>query len=223
MRIAAALPMASTDPNPSKRKLHCVHLAGQRVSVSDSYRAAIMKVEADLPDVLIPAATLAMILRQADAIDIIADERSATVLTADHATSWRIPLVVDDYPDIEKHLMRNESPHSMRFDSEALRDALLRCDAFSDKDVHTVTLTPDGDALTLSMTQDHGTITEAVPLLDGDFESPVSYNAGFLASVVEAAGEERVKLELVDPMKPVIVRGTRIAMLLMPVRSGVKP
>lgn len=218
LRIAAILPFASVDQ--AKPIIQAVHLAPQRVECTDSYRAGIVKVEADLPDVLIPAQALAMVLRQCDAVDVLADGRMVTILSADHATSWRIPTTEGNYPIIEK-LIPVDLPHSLRFEADTLRDALLRIDAFSDKDVHTVTLTPDGETVSLAMTQDHGSITETLPILAGSFPGRVGYNAGFLAAVVEAAGEDRVTLELVDALKPTIVRGTRIVMLLMPVRRGV--
>lgn len=79
-------------------------------------------------------------------------------------------------------------------------------------------LTPDGDKLLIGRAvQDIGDAADVVPS-SGDFDAAIGFHPRYLIDAINAVGSDEVTIELVDTLKPVIMRGSSILALLMPVR-----
>lgn len=214
--IARVLPSASVDPN--RPTLTTIHIDGDRIEATDSYCAMIARLPGTaLPEAIVPAAAVAAMVRSSTGpLTIGIDERTVSFASAD--TSWTMGTVEGQYPDLS-HMIRDTSPHTLTFPADRLSEAVDRVQAIGG--INPVEIQREGDKATVSI--DHpelGRIDDVVPC-SGDFDGLARFNPSLLLQAIVAAGTDEFTLELVDGMKPAVIRSDDFEQLLCTVRPPV--
>ena len=130
-------------------------------------------------------------------------------------------LIAADYPNY-RNLLPSSYPNVATIGRDALLDALRRVRLLAQGGATPVRLQLEPDHVILSaITTDVG---EASEQIDASFEGEpmtVAFNPDYLAAGVDAVDGDEVRLAVVDPMKPAVLRGVghdEYLYLLMPVR-----
>jgi DNA polymerase III subunit beta len=221
---------ASTDDNrlPLTGVLMAAEESGLRLVATDSYRLAVR----ELPEavvlsagqrVLIPARALrelARLLPGEGDVTLRLGEKEATFEVGAKRLSTR--LLDDRFPNYAQ-LIPTAHPSRLRVGREPLLEALKRLRPILQGAANpNVRLQLDTEAVELlAVDAERGQASDSV-LASYDGEPlTVAFNPEFLAQGVEAAVGDEVVLELLDAMKPVVIRSAEKAdftYLLMPVR-----
>lgn len=210
--IVRVLPAASTDA--TRPTICTVHIVGDRVEATDSYRAMVARIEgADLAEALLPAFAVGALVKTMDgAVAVSIEERQVTF--ADERTSWTMRQVEGPFPELKTSL-RDTSPHYLTMPTERLAEAVERVQAIG---FGRAQIERDGDKARVTVDNaDLGRCDDLVPC-SGDFDQLVSFNPVFLHDLLDALHEDQVTFELVDDLRPAIVRSGSFTQLLMPVR-----
>lgn len=192
-----------------------VHLEGQHVICTDSYRMAVATIGgADFPAVTIPGDAVKAALKGAgDYVEVTVGEHRARL--SHGRTTWTTVLLEGEFPPVLR-LLRDESPHTLTVPAERLTEALGRMGVLTGE--NTTIIAPEGDkAIVSARVADIGEVTDVVPCT-GDATFQIGFNPQFLADLLEAAGTDDVTLGLVDAMKPAMVHAEGLQLLLMPVK-----
>lgn len=194
-----------------------VHLSGEHVITTDSYRMAVATIGgADFPTATLPADAVRAALKGADGyVEATIGQHHAQL--SHSGTTWTTVLLEGDYPPVLR-LLRDESPHTLTVDAARLGEALGRMGVLAGE--NTTRIRPDGDkAIVSAKVHDIGEVTDVVPC-SGDVDFEVAFNPGFLADLLEAAQSDEVTIGLVDALKPVMVHTEALQLLLMPVKAA---
>lgn len=218
--IRRILPFAGVDDQ--RPVLTGLFVEGDKAATTDSFRLGEATLDgADLPATLLPAAAVTAALKGAEGdVTLTVGERCATL--AHDGASWTTVLLEGAYPPYDR-LLRDASVHYLTFDVERLTDALGRATVVDGPIGKSGTRSPvrierDGDkARVWQTTADIGQVDDVVPC-DGDYEGPIGFNPDYLAQMIAAAGTDEVTIELVDSLKPAMVRAEGLRLLLMPTR-----
>lgn len=207
------LPFASD--SHEKAVIRCVHFGSRQAGTTDSYRLALADLDLDIPECNVPAPMFAAMLRSAVApLTLTVGDRSASVRS--HDTTWTTRLVVDEYPQLDRLVTKGTK--RLSFESAALTKSLKRLLILTDDEYPRVRIDIDGDKAKLfSSTADVGLMDDVVTC-SGDYEGSLCFNPRFLIDLVTAAATDDVTIELVDALKPVVVRSERLTQVLVPVR-----
>ncbi|HSL27168.1 MAG TPA: DNA polymerase III subunit beta, partial [Acidimicrobiia bacterium] len=196
---------------------------GLRLVATDSYRLAVR----DLPGMgitghgLVPARGLRELARTIGAAKVTAGlaEREA-VFTSDKG-SLRIRLIEGAFPKY-RSLLPESYPTHVIMDKESVLDALGRV-ALVAEDHIPVRLRIGNGGVEVNVTrQDVGGEAEH---LAGDFSGPeevlIAFNPKYLADGVAAVAGDKIRMRLIDGLKPSVIDGNEdggFLYLLMPVR-----
>lgn len=200
---------------------------GLRLVATDSYRLAVR----DLPGtsvlgadqkVLVPSRALAelqRVLAHGSELTLRLGERDATFEVG--ATRLTTRLIEGEYPNY-RNLIPSSYPNKVTMGRDALLEALRRVKILATREATPVRLsvTPESVRLT-TVTADIGTAEEEIDATLEGGELTVAFNPDYLASGAEAAVGDEVTLELLDGLKPAVIRGVghpEYLYLLMPVR-----
>lgn len=197
---------------------------GMRLVATDSYRLAVR----DLPEVklsgagLVPARGLNEMERTvgAEEVRVAIDERTAVFASERGILSLR--LIDGTFPNY-RQLLPDSNPNRMTFDRTQMLAALDRAVLVAEDHIPIkLKLTSTGAQLSVQR-QDVGGESE---LIAGAFEGPeeeidVAFNPTYVRDGVAAIETDKVALEVVDGLKPGLIRGREpggFQYLLMPVR-----
>jgi DNA polymerase-3 subunit beta len=200
---------------------------GLRLVATDSYRLAVR----DLPGtavlgadqkVLVPSRALSelqRVLAHGSELTLRLGEREATFEIGGTRLTTR--LIEGEYPNY-RNLIPSAYPNKVTISREALLDALRRVKILATREATPVRLSVSTDGVQLTtVTADIGTAQESLDAtLDGS-ELTVAFNPEYLAAGAEAVDGEEATLELLDGLKPAVIRGVGhpdYLYLLMPVR-----
>jgi DNA polymerase III subunit beta len=197
---------------------------GLRLVATDSYRLAVR----DLPGVgigtsgLVPARGLREMARTIGAAKVnVALEGREGVFASDRG-SLRLRLIEGTFPKY-RSLLPESYPNRMVVDKADLLDALGRV-ALVAEDHIPVRLTIGSGGVEVAVTrQDVGAEAEH---LDGEFSGEteqilIAFNPRYLAEGVSAIPGDRVRIQVIDSLKPSVIddpEGGGFLYLLMPVR-----
>lgn len=212
--IRRILPFVSTDEK--NRLVYCgVSVDGNRAIATDSYRLACATLgDVDLPTAVLPSAALSAALKDAGGVEVTISDTKATF--AHDAATWTTVLLEGEFADVMR-LVPATPPTSLRFDSARLADAISLVSVLDDEGIM-VKIHRDGDKATVWIDHtDMGHADDLVPC-DGDFDQPIGFNGTYLMSLITAAGTDSIRLDIIDPLKPVVVRSDDLVLLIMPVR-----
>jgi len=200
---------------------------GLRLVATDSYRLAVR----DLPGaavlgadqkVLVPSRALAelqRVLAHGTELTLRLGERDATFEVGGTRLTTR--LIEGEYPNY-RNLIPSSYPNTVTMGREPLLEALRRVKILATRDATPVRLAVSAEAVQLTtVTADIGTAQESIDTSFDGAELTVAFNPDYLASGVEAVDGDEVTLELLDGLKPAVIRGvghSDYLYLLMPVR-----
>lgn len=215
---------ASTDDaRPILTGVYFEHEEGKlRLVATDSYRLAVRDVpavDADLSG-LVPVRALKELGRSVGAADlqVAVGGREATFASSRGTMTARV--IEGAFPNY-RQLLPDSYPSRLRVGREALLDAIDRASLVAEDHIPIrLTLSSEGVELSVSR-QDVGGETEHVEgEYDGE-EMTIAFNSRYLNDGVNAVEEETVILDVLDPLKPGVIRGGEgedFLYLLMPVR-----
>jgi DNA polymerase-3 subunit beta len=199
---------------------------GLRLVATDSYRLAVR----DLPGtsvlgtdqkVLVPSRALAelqRVLSHGNELTLRLGERDATFEVGGTRLTTR--LIEGEYPNY-RNLIPPSYPNKVTMGRDALLEALRRVKILAREGTPVrLAVTPDAVRLT-TVTADVGTAAEEIDATLEGAELTVAFNPDYLAAGAEAVAGDEITLELLDGLKPSVIRGvghSEYLYLLMPVR-----
>jgi DNA polymerase-3 subunit beta len=193
-----------------------------RLVATDSYRLAVR----DLPAVeveitgLVPVRALRELRRTigADQVKVAIGAREATFASARGVLTAR--LIEGTFPNY-RQLIPETYPNRLTIDRDALLEAIDRASLVAEDHIP-IRMTVQEGGVELSVTrQDVGGETEHVAGEYQGEEMTIAFNSRYLNDGVGAVASESVVLDMLDPLKPGVVRGMGeddFLYLLMPVR-----
>lgn len=197
---------------------------GLRMVATDSYRLAVR----DLPGVgiggsgLVPARGLRELSRTVGAAKVqVAVEGREAVFASERGT-LRLRLIEGSFPKY-RSLLPESYPNQVIVEREALLDALGRVALVAEDHIPVRLRLGEGGVEVAVSRQDVGGETEHI---DGDFtggdeEVQIAFNPRYLADGVGAVAADRVRIQVIDGLKPSVIDGVDapgFLYLLMPVR-----
>lgn len=193
-----------------------------RMVATDSYRLAVRDlpaVQADLSG-LVPVRALRELRRTigADRLKIAIGAREATFQSERGVLTAR--LIEGTFPNY-RQLIPESYPHRLTVDRDALLEAIDRASLVAEDHIPIrMTVQEGGVELSVSR-QDVGGETEYVAAEYQGEEMTIAFNSRYLNDGVGAVDAEQVVLDMLDPLKPGVIRGAgteEFLYLLMPVR-----
>lgn len=193
-----------------------------RLVATDSYRLALR----DLPGMpslvsgLVPVRALRELSRTVGAkqMRVAIGARDATFASSQGTLTVR--LIEGAFPNY-RQLLPGSYPHRVTLDRDALLEAIDRASLVAEDHIP-IRLQLEADGVELSVSrQDVGGETEHVAAEYRGEEMTIAFNSRYLNDGVAAVQEDRVVLDVIDPLKPGVIRGAEgedYLYLLMPVR-----
>lgn len=209
-------PLASTDHgHPS---LTGVNFNGDKISVTDSYRAALATWGADLPAVNVPATGIAAVLASVNRDDTI-EMRAAVghVTFDDGTTSWTIRNLAYEAPNVAG-VLRDRSEHHISFDVDTMLEAIAAVTVLDPTTPIRIQVDA-GVAELCATTTEMGTVTTTVDV-DGDIPFPFGFNGAYLASALKVPGVDRVTFGMDTNLKPGQIDDDTLTVAFMPSKLG---
>ena len=193
-----------------------------RMVATDSYRLAVRDVpavEADLSG-LVPVRGLRELGRTvgADAISVAIGDREAVASSGRGVLTAR--LIEGTFPNY-RQLIPESYPNRLTVDRETFLEAIDRASLVAEDHIP-IRITLQDGGIELSVTrQDVGGETEHIPAEYSGEELTIAFNSRYLNDGVTAVNDEAIVLDVIDPLKPGVLRGAEtedFLYLLMPVR-----
>ena len=223
--IKQVTPAASADPGRAVLTGVLMESTPERLRMvtTDSYRLALR----DLPAIglsatgLLPARGLRELPNTVGASRIKVSFTEREGIFGSTAGTLRLRMIEGNFPKYET-LLPNQYPNRFTCDRETLLETIRRMELVAE-DHYPIRITiGDGGAEINVMRQDVGRATDYV---EGEFEGEgadltVAFNPRYLADGVVATGAERVRMRIIDGMKPSVIDDPErddFLYLLMPV------
>ncbi|HET6963595.1 MAG TPA: DNA polymerase III subunit beta [Acidimicrobiales bacterium] len=228
--LRQVVPAAATDDN--RPMLTGVLLTsesgnGLRMVATDSYRLAKRELPGSTmlsqgQKVLVPARALGelqRILSSADTLTVRLGTNDAGFEVGPVVLTTR--LIEGDFPNYNQ-LIPQSSPNRLVVSRDPLVEAVRRMRLLIRESTTPVRIALRSEGIELSVaTQDLGQAKEEIDAKYEGAEMTIAFNPSYLVDAVEAAGGEEVVVEMVDALKPAVIRpseGQDYIHLLMPVR-----
>lgn len=193
-----------------------------RLVATDSYRLAVRDVpavDADLAG-LVPVRALKELGRSVGAAELQVAVGAREAVFASAKGSLTARLIEGAFPNY-RQLLPDSYPNRLTVDRQALLDAIDRASLVAEEHIPIrLTLSNGGVELSVSR-QDVGGETEYVEADYSGDEMTIAFNSRYLNDGVSAVEDESVALDVLDPLKPGVLRGAGgddFLYLLMPVR-----
>jgi len=205
-----------------------IRLGAEEVAATDTYRLAIASWTAPITvehldgDVLLPARAIRFLPT------LLASEH-ATLTVGEHElmieageVQIRVDRITGEFPPYSR-LIPTAALTRWTFNRAQLVTAVRTAAALcADSTPVRLSCDDDGHATVQAFTQDVGQVATTLNV-DGDgarLPVTVAFNARYLLDVITTCHGEQVTLELVDALKPAVVREEPYTLLLMPVRTS---
>lgn len=193
-----------------------------RMVATDSYRLAVRDVPSVTAELtgLVPVRALRELQRTVGApkLRIAIGSREATFASERGTLTAR--LIEGTFPNY-RQLIPESYPARLTVERDALLEAIDRASLVAEDHIP-LRLTLQEGGVELSVTrQDVGRESEHVPAQYQGEEMTIAFNTRYLNDGVGAVGGDEVALDVLDPLKPGVVRSTEggeFLYLLMPVR-----
>lgn len=187
-----------------------INPGGLEVVATDTYRLALRRMTAEIPieqarSAIISQRPLNEVLRIVDG----ESEEPVRVELSDSQVNFIIGnvtvgsrLIEGQFPNYEK-VLPDASDRRITVDNTEFAEALRRTMIVAREDAYRVVLRGEGDELTITAeAADVGQAEEAIPAtLEGE-KPEIAFNARYLLDALQAIPEERVVLELSQPLAP---------------------
>lgn len=218
-----AVATASDDGRPVLTGVHFEEQAGAlRMVATDSYRLAVRDVPAAEVSLtgLVPVRALREAVRAIGSgqIKVAIGEREAAFASTRGTVTTR--LIEGTFPDYRR-LLPDGYPNKLRIDRRALLEAIDRASLVAEEHIPVRLALQEGGVEVSVSRQDVGGEVEHVEAEYTGEEMTIAFNNRYLNDGVTAIGVDTIELEVLDPLKPAVLRGEGEAAflyLLMPVR-----
>lgn len=197
---------------------------GTRLVATDSYRLAVRDLPGPAPATtgLIPARGLREMARTVGSAKVRMALGSREAAFGSDRGTLSLRLIEGTFPNYQQ-LLPESYPNRIEVDKSALLEALARASLVAEDHIP-VRLKLMSGGVEMSVTrQDVGGEAEHLP---GDFsgedeEVLIAFNPRYLADGVSAIEDDRIEIQVIDGLKPSVIRGVDakdFLYLLMPVR-----
>ncbi len=200
---------------------------GMTMVATDSYRLAVRQTPLDAPpadarESIVPARALSEVARlvgaaKADAVEIVLGENQALFRIGDLRLTSRV--IEGQFPD-HRQLVPDAFEHDVVFDRAELLGVLTRIGVLAQRSTP-VRLSFEPGAVTISASSDQvGEGRESLPVAFSGEGLEMGFNVEFLRAGVESVGGDELRLGLISPLRPGLLRGAgdEYRYLLMPIR-----
>jgi DNA polymerase-3 subunit beta len=200
---------------------------GLTMVATDSYRLAVRHTPLDDPppdvrEAIVPARALGEISRlvglsKPDAVEVVLTESQALFRIGDVRLTSRI--IEGQFPD-HRQLVPDTFEHDVAFDRAELLGVLTRIGVLAQRNTP-VRLSFEQGSVTISATSDQvGEGRESLPVGFTGEGLEIGFNVEFLRAGVESVTGDEVRLGLISPLRPGLLRGAGddYRYLLMPIR-----
>jgi DNA polymerase-3 subunit beta len=200
---------------------------GLTMVATDSYRLAVRQTALDAPpadvrEAIVPARALSEVSRlvgvmKPDAVEVVLTETQALFRIGDLRLTSR--LIEGQFPD-HRQLVPDTFEHDVAFERAELLGVLTRIGVLAQRNTP-VRLAFEPGAVTISAISDQiGEGHESIPVAFAGEPLEMGFNVEFLRAGVESIGGDEVRLGLISPLRPGLLRGASddYRYLLMPIR-----
>jgi DNA polymerase III subunit beta len=200
---------------------------GLTMVATDSYRLAVRQAPLDDPpadprEAIVPARALTEVARmapalKAEAVEVVLSESQALFRVGDVRLTSR--LIDGQFPD-HRQLVPDAFEHEVAFDRAELLGVLGRIGVLAQRNTP-VRLSFEAGSVTVSATSDQvGEGRESLPVAFSGDPLEMGFNVEFLRAGVESVTGDEVRLGLISPLRPGLLRGAgdEYRYLLMPIR-----
>lgn len=180
---------------------------------TDSYRLSAVKLEANLPDAIIPADVVRQVIKAGGDVALSVDDTRATFRAG--GVTWTTRLIMGQFPNWQR--LVGTPTGQLVADKQALLDGLEQVDLFGSEWVRVEAM---GDQIGLGTRAQDG--DTAAALVKGTVSDEVSFTLRYLIDLIKALPGDEVVIGLDGAGKPAVV-GTLeggCIQLLMPVRQS---
>ncbi len=203
-----------------------VRFEGSRLvmAATDSYRLSVKEteLEGEAPELeaIVPARALAELSRlaaNADELRIGVHENHVLFNAGDvWLTSRRIDGQFPNY----KQLIPETFEHEVALPREEFLDVVRRTSVMAQRNSPLRLRFASGEVTVSAQTQDVGEAREALPIAFTGEELEIGFNPEFLRDGVESVESDEVKLKLISPLRPGLIRADEedFSYLIMPIR-----
>lgn len=194
-----------------------------RLVATDSYRLALRTLQVPGSGeikILVPARAVAEVVRMAGSGEIRVLTSGSQVAFEAGPVVLRSRLIEGEFPAY-RQLLPEGLPNVLEAERSSLIESLRRIGVLAQDATPVFLELEDGAVRMTCQSQGLGNGDETV---EGDYTGEpmrVAFNPGYLSQGVEAAGTERVRIELGDPQRPALVKAVgddSFRYLLMPIR-----
>jgi DNA polymerase-3 subunit beta len=200
---------------------------GMTMVATDSYRLAVRQTPLDAPppeasEAIVPARAVGEAARlaaaaKAEAVEVVLTEAQALFRVGDLRLTSR--LIEGQFPD-HRQLVPDAFEHDVAFDRGELLAVLGRIGVLAQRSTPVRLAFASGEVV-ISVTSDQvGEGREAIPVAFSGEPIEMGFNVEFLRAGVESVAGDEVRLGLISPLRPGLLRGAAddYRYLLMPIR-----
>ncbi len=200
---------------------------GITLVATDSYRLAVRQTPldpapAEAVEAIVPARALVEVARlvgvmKVDAVEVVLSETQALFRIGETRLTSRV--IDGQFPD-HRQLVPDTFEHDVAFDRAELLAVLTRIGVLAQRNTP-VRLAFAAGTVTISATSDQvGEGHESLPVAFSGDGLEMGFNVEFLRAGVESIGGDEVRLGLISPLRPGLLRGSEddYRYLLMPIR-----
>jgi len=214
--LTGVLVQFETTADPKQRKLVMV--------ATDSYRLAVKEtpLTGTAPDLaaIVPARALAelgRIAQEGDEIELSLEENHAVFVTSRAMLATR--RIDGQFPNY-KQLIPETFAHSIKLPRLEFLDVVRRVAVMAQRTSPLRLRFEEGTLTVSAHTQDVGEAKESVPVAFTGEPLEIGFNAEFLREGVEAVAGDEIELNLINPLRPGLLRaeGDGFWYLIMPIR-----
>jgi DNA polymerase-3 subunit beta len=200
---------------------------GLTMVATDSYRLAVRQAALESPpaesrEAIVPARALTEAARlagavKAETVEVVLSESQALFRIGDYRLTSR--LIEGQFPD-HRQLVPDTFEHEVAFDRAELLGVLGRIGVLAQRNTPVRLAFGPGEVVVSAISDQVGEGREALPVAFSGDPLEMGFNVEFLRAGVESVSGDEVRLGLISPLRPGLLRGAAddYRYLLMPIR-----
>jgi DNA polymerase III subunit beta len=194
------------------------------MAATDSYRLSVKEtsIEGTVPELeaIVPARALqelARIAQAGDRIELGVHENQVIFSTGDTLLTTR--RIDGQFPNY-KQLVPETFDHELALPREELLEVVRRVAVMAQRNSPLRLRFADGELTVSAQTQDVGEARESLPVSFSGEPLEIGFNAEFLRDGIESVTGEQLRMKLISPLRPAVLRGEDddFLYLIMPIR-----